>query len=326
MRKFNIHELDDFKIGHDQNYNSVTGCTVILCEKGATTGVDVRGGAPGTRETDVLKPENLVDHVHGVFLTGGSAYGLDVAAGVMKYLEEINVGFDVQVAKVPIVTGAVLFDLAIGDAKVRPDKYMGYQACLNTVHHSSQHGSIGAGTGATVGKCLGPDYAMKSGIGTYALQIGELKVGAIVAVNSFGDIIDPGTNQIIAGAYDRVTKTFLNTEKQMANQLQKNNATNRFSGNTTIGTIMTNAKLTKAQANKIASMAHDGIARTMRPAHTMVDGDTIFSMAVGDVDADISTVGMLAAKVMEQAILEAIKASDDLVDVPGYQSVHVEAN
>ncbi|MDL4839702.1 P1 family peptidase [Aquibacillus rhizosphaerae] len=319
MNQIKISEIEGFKIGHAQNDEAATGCTVILNEQGAVTGVDVRGGAPGTRETDLLKSENLVEAVHAVFLAGGSAYGLDVGSGVMKYLEEREVGFDVQVAKVPIVTGAILFDLINGDPLIRPDKAMGYEACANVNQISQHHGNLGAGTGATVGKCLGPDYIMKGGMGTYALQIGELKIGAIVAVNSFGDIYDPMTNQIIAGAYDRKKKMFLNTEQQMIYQLQHSSVTNRFSGNTSIGTVLTNAKVTKAQANKIAAMAHDGFARTMRPSHTMVDGDTIFAMSTNKVEADLNTVGFLASTVIEKAVIQAVRSAEHVFDIPSYQ-------
>ncbi|GGM23398.1 peptidase [Paraliobacillus quinghaiensis] len=315
-----IDHITPFKIGHAQNAEAATGCTVILSEKGAVTGVDVRGGSPGTRETDLLKSENLVDQVHATFLSGGSAYGLDVGTGVMNYLEEHNIGFDVQVARVPIVPGAILFDLAIGDPSIRPNARMGYQACLNTTNAVKQQGNIGAGYGATVGKCLGSPNSMKAGLGTYAIEIGKLQIGAIIAVNSFGDIIDPTTNQVIAGVRDHEAGTFLYTEKQLLQQLDM--STNRFSGNTTIGTIITNAKATKANMNKIASIAHDGIARTMRPSHTLVDGDTLFAMTSNEVEVDINIVGMLAATVTEKAIINAIKHANSLFGIPSYQELY----
>ncbi|WP_117169417.1 P1 family peptidase [Paraliobacillus sediminis] len=316
-----INEIESFKIGHAQNEQAATGCTVIISENGAIAGVDVRGGSPGTRETDLLKSENIVDQVHAVFLSGGSAYGLDVGTGVMRYLEEREIGFDVQVAKVPIVPGAILFDLAIGEANIRPDAAMGYQACLNSENTQDLlQGNSGAGMGATVGKCLGPSYSMKGGIGTYAVQIGDLKIGAIIAVNSFGDIIDPRTNEILAGVFDREKGIYLNTEKQLLNQLEK--ATNRFSSNTTIGTILTNAKATKAEMNKIASIAHDGMARTMRPSHTLVDGDTLFAMTSNQVKVDLNIVGMLAVEVVEQAIIRAVKQATSLFGQPSYQETN----
>ncbi|MCK9268557.1 MAG: P1 family peptidase, partial [Alkaliphilus sp.] len=216
MLEKNYIEIPGIKVGHAQDIKAATGCTVVLCEKGAVAGVDVRGGAPGTRETDLLDPVNLVDRVHGVLLTGGSAFGLDAAAGVMKYLENKGFGFDVGVTKVPIVTGAVLFDLTIGDFKVRPDGEMGYSACINSeIDNCREEGNVGAGTGATVGKLFGPGYSMKSGLGSYYIQVGNLIVGSIVAVNSFGDIIDPKNGSIIAGALAEDGKTFADSENVM---------------------------------------------------------------------------------------------------------------
>lgn len=320
-KEISIDTIDKFKIGHAQNEKAATGCTVIIAENGAVTGVDVRGGSPGTRETDLLKAENLVERVHAVFLSGGSAYGLEVGTGVMNYLEEMDVGFDVQVAKVPIVPGAILFDLAIGDASIRPDAVMGYQACIDSENKmaNQKQGNIGAGFGATVGKCLGPMYSMKAGIGTYAVQIGKLKIGAVIAVNSFGDIIDPLTNEILAGVFDREKQRYLKTEEQLLKQLDQ--STNRFSSNTSIGTILTNAEATKAQMNKIASIAHDGMARTMRPSHTLVDGDTLFAMTSNQVKVDLNIVGMLATIVMEQAIIRAVKHATSLYGQPSFQEV-----
>jgi L-aminopeptidase/D-esterase-like protein len=309
MREISIESIEGFRIGHAQNKKAVTGCTVVIAEDGAIGGVDVRGGSPGTRETDLLDPRNLVEEIHAVFLAGGSAYGLNVGGGIMQFLEEKNIGFDVQVAKVPIVTGAILFDLFPGNPKIRPDHQMGYQACEDAFSQQipKRMGSIGAGTGATVGKCLGAEFAMKGGLGAHAFQVGDVKIGAMVAVNCFGDVIDPQTNEVIAGVFDRKTNTFLHTEKQILTQLKSSEKTNRFSGNTTIGTIVTNAKMTKGQANKIASIAHDGLARTMRPSHTLVDGDTIFTLSSAQVEAELNVIGMLAAKAMEIAVVKAVK-------------------
>lgn len=302
-----ITSFPGIRLGNAQNHLAATGCTVLIFEQGAVAGVDVRGGAPGTRETDLLRPENWVEQIHGVVLAGGSAFGLDAAAGVMAYLEEQGIGFDAGVARVPIVCGAVLFDLTCGDASVRPDKAMGYQACLASEGEPFAQGSVGAGTGATVGKALGLEHAMKGGLGAYALRSGTLMVGAVVAVNCLGDVVDPATGHIVAGA--RKGSSFLDCEAGMLNQPT---ATNRFAGNTTIGAIITNAVLTKAQASKLASMAHDGFARTMRPAHTLVDGDTIFALSLGNVEADLSTVGLLAARTMEQAVLRAVREATTL--------------
>jgi len=310
VRQILFTDLEDIRVGHAQNLEAGTGCTVIICEKGATAGVDVRGGAPGTRESDLLNPVNLVEQIHAVVLSGGSAFGLDAAAGVMQYLEERGIGFDVQVTRVPIVCAAVLFDLTIGDHRVRPDKAMGYQACLNATENQCSQGCVGAGTGATVGKILGPDRAMKSGLGTHAVQVGALKVGALVAVNCLGDVIDPDSGEKLAGLLDEDLSAVADTEAVMiaAYAEQKN----RFAGNTTIGVVVTNATLTKAQATKLASMAHNGYARAMRPAHSMFDGDTIYTLATGHVTADLSVVGLLAARVMARAVAEAVKNARSL--------------
>ncbi|KEI05064.1 P1 family peptidase [Clostridium botulinum] len=310
MENVNITDIEGIKIGHAQKLDGPTGCTVILCEKGAVGGVDVRGGAPGTRETDLLNPMNMVDKVHAILLTGGSAFGLDAASGIMEYLEENNVGFDVGVTKVPIVCGTALFDLVIGNHKIRPDKAMGYEACLNANNKKVMEGNVGAGTGATVGKVLGGEYAMKGGLGTYTLKVGELIVGAVVAVNCLGDVMEPKTGNVIAGVLNESKDGFRNTANIMISKYD--NDKNLFNGNTTIGAIATNATLTKAEANKIASMAHNGYARSIYPVHTMYDGDTIFAMATGDVKADVNVVGLLASKVMEKAIVRAIKKADSI--------------
>ncbi|EHJ01815.1 peptidase S58 DmpA [Clostridium sp. DL-VIII] len=321
MKEIKFCDIDGIKLGHAENREGGTGCSVIICEKGATGGVDVRGGAPGTRETDLLDPMEMVDKVHSVVLSGGSAFGLDAASGVMEYLEKKDIGFDVTVAKVPIVCEAVLFDLAFGDPKIRPDKEMGFKACINSeIYTDDINGNIGAGYGATVGKFLGPAYSMKGGLGTYAIKVGELEVGAIVAVNCLGDVIDPSNLSIIAGAYDSKNKVFLDTERLILENFQ--NPKNPFKGNTTIGVIVTNADFTKAEANKVASMAHNGYGRTMRPAHTMFDGDTIFTMATNKVKCDVTTVGMLAAKVMEKAIIRGVKSAQGLFNVPSFSDIN----
>ncbi|KGX89305.1 peptidase [Pontibacillus halophilus JSM 076056 = DSM 19796] len=322
MKEIAIEEIEGFRIGHAESLEAATGCTVILCEQGAVGGVDVRGGAPGTRETDLLASENLVEEVHGVFLTGGSAFGLDVGGGVMKFLEEQGVGFDVEVARVPIVTGAVLFDLGIGSANVRPDEKMGYEAAQRALmQQDDREGSVGAGTGATVGKILGKESSMKGGLGTFAFQVGELKVGAVVAVNSFGDILDDETGEILAGVYDVEHQSFLRTDSILLTHESGKENTNRFSGNTTIGTVVTNASLTKANANKIASMAHDGFARTTRPSHSMVDGDTLFTLSTNEVDADLNVVGHLAAYVVQKAIRNGVKKATGIDGVRSYSEL-----
>lgn len=320
MKEINFCHINGIKLGHAQNEKGGTGCSVVICNEGATGGVDVRGGSPGTRETDLLNPMEMVDKINAVVLSGGSAFGLDASSGVMEYLEEKGIGFDVTVAKVPIVCQAVLFDLAFGNPKVRPDKQMGIEACKNSETYDDDiNGNIGAGYGATVGKFLGSPYSMKGGLGTYAVKIGDLEVGAIVAVNCLGDVVDPSNLDIIAGAYDREKNKFLNTEKIILDNLE--HPKNPFKGNTTIGIIVTNANFTKAQANKVASMAHNGYGRTMRPAHTMFDGDTIFTMATNKVDADVTTVGMIAAQVMEQAIIRGVKSAQGLLGIPSYSDI-----
>ncbi|MCH3963089.1 MAG: P1 family peptidase [Clostridium sp.] len=315
MNEISFTSIDGIRIGNAQSLKGQTGCTVVICENGATAGVDVRGGSPGTRETDLLNPVNFVDKIHAVVLSGGSAFGLDAASGVMQYLEEKDVGFDVKVTKVPIVCSAVLFDLNIGDYKIRPDKVMGYNACRSSELNICENGNVGAGTGATIGKILGPEHSMKGGLGTFAVQAGNLKVGAAVAVNCLGDIVDPHTGNIIAGALKKNGRCFADSEKIMLGQYSEKK--NLFSGNTTIGVVATNGRFTKSEMNKVASMAHDGYARTMRPAHSMFDGDTIFTMSTGNVEADMSVVGFLAAKVVEKAIIMAIKSAES---VNGYKS------
>lgn len=309
MKEIKFLDIEKIKVGHCENHEGGTGCTVVLCEEGATGGVSVRGGAPGTRETDLLNPTEMIEKIHAVVLSGGSAFGLDASCGVMEYLERKNIGFDVGVTKVPIVCSAVLFDLTIGDSKIRPDKKMGYEACVfSETNRKDLNGNVGAGCGATIGKALGPKSSMKSGLGSYAIQIGDLKIGAMVAVNAFGDVIDPLTGKILAGVLDYNKLSFLNTENILVKEYENKN--NRFNGNTTIGLIVTNAKLSKNETNKIASIAHNGFAKTIYPVHTMYDGDTIFTMATNIVEADVSTVGMLASKVMEKAVINAIESAE----------------
>ncbi len=308
MYEGHITDIPGIDVGHAQNPEGGTGCTVVLCKKGAVAGVDVRGSAPGTRETDLLRPGNLVDKVHAVMLSGGSAFGLAAADGAVEYLEQRGIGFDVGVTKVPIVASAVLFDLHYKDWRIRPDKQMGYEACLNVNKLFIEQGSVGAGTGATVGKILGIKNSSKGGIGTASLKIGEAIVGAIVAVNAFGDCFDPVTGEIIAGARNPDTGEFLCTKSFMLSGGFKKRES---FGNTTIGVVATNAKLTKEQANKIASMAHDGLARSISPVHTMLDGDTIFVMATGETEADVNVLGVAAAEAVARAVVNAVKYANN---------------
>ena len=316
MKEIDFVEIEGIRVGHAQDTKAATGCTVTIFEEGATVGVDVRGGAPGTRETDLLDPVNLVSEVHAILLSGGSAFGLDAAAGVMQYLESNDIGFDVQVTRVPIVCGAALFDLTIGDHSVRPDKKMGYEACVNASSTEKRQGCIGAGTGAAVGKILGMNRAMKSGLGSFSLQINDLKVGALVAVNCLGDVIDPLSGQKLAGPLCGDLKTLGDTEEIMIKSYSDKK--NLFSGNTTLGVVATNAAFSKAQATKLASMAQNGYARTMRPAHSMYDGDTIFAASTGNIEADLSVVGALAARVMERAVVAAVENASSLCGLKCY--------
>ena len=298
-----ITDVKGLEVGHSQSIEGISGCTVVICRDGATGGVDVRGGAPGTRETDLFRAENMIDKVHAIVLSGGSAFGLDASSGVMKYLEEESIGFDVGVATVPIVASAVIFDLAIGDPKIRPDLKMGYDAAASASQVEIRQGNVGCGMGATVGKIMGPNNGMKSGLGSASISLGDLTVSAIVSVNSFGDIYNHKTGQQIAGVYDYENEKLLNTIEIMTNSKLELG----FSvENTTIGIIGTNAILTKAEANKVSQMAHNGFARSINPVHSMMDGDTIFTMATNVVKSDINIIGTLAAEVMSRAITNAI--------------------
>ncbi len=299
-----ITDVPGIEVGHAQDVKGGTGCTVVICREGAVGGVDVRGSAPGTRETDLLRPTNLVQKIHAVALCGGSAFGLAAANGVMKYLEEQGVGFDAGVAKVPIVAGAVIFDLAYGDSQARPDENMGYQACKNASDGVVAQGSVGAGTGATVGKILGMKNSMKGGIGTASIRLpGGVVVGAIVVVNALGDVVEADTGRILAGARDPDTLKFIDSRRFL---LENGAPGDAVAGNTTIGVIATNARLNKEQANKIASMAHDGLALAIRPVHTMLDGDTLFTLATGDIEADVNVIGTAAVEAVARAVVNGV--------------------
>ncbi|KUK13516.1 MAG: P1 family peptidase [Synergistetes bacterium] len=316
-----ILDVPGIKVGQVTDLNALTGCTVVLCERGAVCGVDVRGGAPGSRETELLRPENLVEKVHAVFLSGGSAFGLEGACGVVQYLEERGIGFDVGATVVPIVPASVLFDLHVGSSRVRPDKKMGYQACLVASSEHLEQGNYGAGTGATVGKILGIKNAMKGGIGSSSKRVGELVIGAIVAVNALGDIIDPKTGRIIAGALKEDGSGFADTIEVMERLYMDGDIKSVFSENTTIGVVATNAKLSKAEARRVAFMAHDGLARVIRPCHTMLDGDTLYALSVGEIEADVSLVGALAAEVVAESVLNAIMRAESINGIKAYRDI-----
>ncbi len=326
--------FNNFAIGHYTDLDHATGCTVILCPpEGAVAGADVRGPAPATRETDLLRPGHLVERVNAVLLTGGSAFGLDAASGVMRFLEEKGIGFDAGVARVPIVPAAALFDLALGSALVRPTAEAGYQACLAATSGAVAEGSVGAGTGAMVGQLLGPKWATKGGLGAASQEVsGGIVVEALVAVNAFGDVVDPRSGEILAGTRrpdgadaaalqelglvmpeDQRAEPWLDSARALARGWIL--ATFARS-QTTIGVIATNASLTKEQANLVAMMAHDGLARALRPSHTLFDGDALFVLSAGAVAGDVTTVGHAAAEAVARAIVRAVQTATGLHGIP----------
>jgi len=313
-----ITDVPGVKVGHAQNREAWTGCSVILLERPSVCGVDVRGSAPGTRETELLDPTNTVSVVHAICLSGGSAYGLDAATGVMQFLEEKGVGLDVGFGVVPIVPSAVLFDLAIGDHRIRPDRQMGYEAAAHASKEAVAQGNVGAGTGASVGKLGGYLNAMKSGLGSASITLDSgLAVGAIVAVNAVGHVFDPQSGAILAGPRDASGSIVDSVE------LMK---THPFSPippgtNTTIAVVASNARLTKAEAKKVAQMAHNGLARTIRPIHTLHDGDTIFSVATGEVEASVDLIGTLSADVLAAAVIRAVQQAEPAGGLPSSSSL-----
>jgi L-aminopeptidase/D-esterase-like protein len=315
-----ITDVPGIKVGHWTDQEAATGCTVVLCEAGAMGGVDVRGGAPGTRETDLLRPGTLVPAVNAVLLTGGSAFGLDAAGGVMKWCEEHGIGLTFGGITVPIVVGAVLFDLSVGRPDVRPDAAAGYTASEAAADGPVQQGSLGAGTGATLGKALGTRLAVKSGIGTSSESTDSgLIVGAIFAVNALGEVVDSTTGQVVAGPRDP-EGGFVDSQEVL-----RNVALPPAPHNTTIGVIATNAKLTKEQANHLATVAHDGLARAIRPAHTLADGDAIFALATGEYEsidpAGLRALDVMAARATERAILKAVRAATTVAGIPAIRDL-----
>lgn len=320
-----ITDVPGVEVGHAGDPVALTGCTVILCRRGAVGGVDVRGSAPGTRETDLLNPINLVQKVHAILLAGGSAFGLDAASGIMRYLEERRIGFNAGAARVPIVPAAILFDLNLGRKDIRPDAEMGYRACQAASRGPVHEGNVGAGTGASIGKLFGSALAMKAGLGTASIRMGRIVVGAIVAVNSFGDVVDPADGRIVAGLRSgklgplRVggDQCFADTQAMLKTAIGRRVMALAGRANTVIGVVATNAGLTKAAATKVAQMAQDGVARAVRPAHTMLDGDTIFALSTGRANADLSIVGSMAAESMSAAILRAVRSATSAGGLPG---------
>ena len=314
-----ITDVKGLKVGHASNYDGYTGCTVILCEAGATCGIDIRGSASGTRQVDALSISHIVEHVHAILLSGGSSFGLDAATGVMRYLEEKGIGFDVGPTKIPIVPTAVIFDIFFGDPKVRPTPEMGYEACMNA-QETVEEGSVGVGTGAAVGKIFEISRAMKGGVGTSSIVMPDgLTVASLVVVNAFGDIIDNVTGKIIAGA--RVSPESL----EFANTVEsiKKGAVKKQFGlvNTTLGVVATNAKFDKKGITKIAQMAQGGLIKTISPVHTTFDGDLVFALATGECEADINLVGVLGEFVIAEAIKRAVKKADGFGILPAFKDI-----
>jgi len=321
-----ITDVLGIKVGHASNFEGYTGCTVILCEEGAVGGIDIRGSAPGTRQIDSLFPLHLVSKVHAVLLTGGSSFGLDAAGGVARYLEERGKGFDVSVTHVPIVPTAVIFDLLFGDCAARPAPDMGYQACLNASSDAVAEGSVGVGTGATVGKLYELPRASKGGVGTASLAgPGGLIVGALVVVNALGDVIDPSTGSLVAGLRENETSLRLvRTADLLCQGVEKTKLGHAPVGNTTLGVVATNAALTREEAVKVAQMANNGLAQCISPVNTTFDGDVIFSLSLGEVRiaADVNNVGMFAERALIRAVVKAVIAADGFGLLPAYRDLH----
>ena len=336
MREISIKEIGPVRIGQVESREAATGCTVILCgedmKNGMKAGLDVRGGGPASRDSQILNPLMSAETIHAVVLGGGSAFGLGAANGVMKYLEEHDIGFDVGVTKVPLVVQSDIFDLTVGDVYTRPDGDMGYAAAKTAMEAPNyRDGNFGAGCGATVGKICGMDHCMKTGIGSYAVEVGELRIGAIVVLNALGDVYNPETGKQIAGLLTEDKKHLRSTTQYMTEcrELSGNKfledpsakdgvsgGDGGFVGNTTLAAVITNADFAKPQLCKIAGMAHDGFARAIRPVHTSADGDSIYALSVGTVKADMDLVGILAADVVSQAILRAVDNAEGAYGYP----------
>ncbi|MBQ3321220.1 MAG: P1 family peptidase [Firmicutes bacterium] len=315
MKEISINEIESVKIGQVENSEAGTGCTVFVCPEGMRAGLDVRGGGPAGRETQLLNPLMAAQEIHAVVLAGGSAFGLAAANGVMNCLEERHIGFDVGVTKVPLVVQSSLFDLTVGDTFARPGEKMGYEAAKQALEDPNySDGNFGAGCGCTVGKIGGMETCMKTGIGSYAVQIEDLKIGAVVAVNALGDIFDWKNGEQIAGLLTEDKSAFRSTEEVLRSSIET--VENRFVENTTLGIIITNAAFDKASLCKIAGMAHDGYARSIRPVHTSADGDSIYAVSVGDVKADRDVIGVLAAEAISEAIKRAVYSADSAYGFP----------
>lgn len=322
MKEISIYDIGPVRIGQTEDRKAGTGCTVFLFDEGMHAGIDVRGGGPASRETTLLSPLTAAQRIHGIVIAGGSAFGLSAAGGVMQYLRERDIGFDVGVTKVPLVVQSDLFDLTVGDPHVHPDEAMGYEASRRAFEEPNyRDGNYGAGCGATVGKLCGMKRCMKAGIGSYAVQVGELKIGAVVALNALGDIFDWKNGEQIAGMLTPDGKAFAHSPEEMHKSIAA--IKNRFVNNTTLGVILTNAAFHKESLSKIAGMGHDGYARSIRPVHTSLDGDTIYAVSLGDLEADREVVGLLAAEVISEAIIRAVQSAESAYGFPAAKDLHI---
>lgn len=319
-REIPITDIQPLRIGQVENAEAATGCTVLICEEGMCAGLDVRGGGPASRESQLLNPLMAAQTIHAIVLSGGSAYGLGAANGVMEYLEEHGYGYDTGHALVPLVAQADIYDLSVEDSTVRPDASMGYEAARAAFEAPNyKDGNYGVGCGATVGKIAGMEYCMKSGIGSYAVQLGDLQVGAIVVTNALGDIYNWRTGEQIAGLLTE-DKTALRSTADYMKQITEV-VENKFTGNTTLAVVITNASFNKSQLCKIAGMGHDGYARSIHPVHTSADGDSIYAVSVGDVQCDQDLVGTLASEVVSEAIVRAVENADSAYGYPSASEI-----
>lgn len=315
-----LTDIPGLRVGHASDFKAITGCTVVLCEEGAVGGVEVRGAASGTRELDALSPFHLVERIHGILIAGGSAYGLEAASGVMRYLEECGAGYDVGVTRVPIVPAAIIYDLSLGDWRTRPTVEMGYQAARRATTGRVEQGSVGAGTGATVGKLFYLPCAMKGGVGTATMCLpGGVLVSALVVVNAFGDVVDPRSGKILAGARPSArSRRFVDTAAQLLRGAKR---AGFAPTNTTVAVVATNAALDRAEATLLARMAQVGFARVIRPVHTRFDGDTIFALSLGRKRADLNALGVAAGDVVAASVVRAIQSARSLGGVPSWRQL-----
>lgn len=322
MCEIPVTDVGPVRIGQTENAEAATGCTVFVAPEGMRAGLDVRGGGPASRESQLLNPLMAACRVHAIVLAGGSAYGLGAANGVMQYLEEHGIGYDTGCALVPLVAQSDIYDLSVGDSSVRPDAAMGYEAARLAMEAPNyRDGNYGAGCGATVGKLAGMDFCMKSGVGSYAVRVGELKVGAVVVVNALGDVFNWRTGAQIAGMLNAEKTGLRSTSAYMRGSYAV--VDNKFTGNTTVCVVSTNARFDKAQLCKIAGMAHDGYARSINPVHTSADGDSIYAVSVGEIEADQDLVGTLAAEVVSEAIIRAVTGADGAYGYPAVRDLQL---